>query len=71
VTRVPDARPGPLPQSVWDVAALLAGDTATTRAFLGGLVAGALVGAAIAGTSLVRSRLGPPETRRDSPANRR
>ncbi len=62
---------GALPQAVADAAALLAGDTATSRAFLGGLIAGALVGAAIAGASLVRSRLVPPEARRDIAADRR
>jgi hypothetical protein len=36
---------------------LLGGESTRSRTFMGGLIAGALVGAAIAGTSLVRRRL--------------
>jgi len=43
-----------------DVAELLGGDTQRSRRFLGGLIAGALVGAAVAGSLLVRRR---PATR--------
>jgi hypothetical protein len=39
-----------------DVAELLGGDTQRSRRFLGGLIAGALVGAAIAGSVLMRRR---------------
>lgn len=39
-----------------DLAELLAGDTDRSRRFLGGLLAGALVGAALAGGSLLRRR---------------
>ena len=42
-----------------DLADLLAGDTPRSKRFLGGLVVGALVGAAIAGSSLLRRRQGP------------
>jgi hypothetical protein len=42
-----------------DLAELLGGDTPRSRRFLGGLVVGALVGAAIAGSSLLRRRQGP------------
>jgi len=39
-----------------DLAALLEGDSARSRRFLGGLMVGALVGAAVAGGSLFRRR---------------
>jgi hypothetical protein len=39
-----------------DLAELLAGETPRSRRFLGGLVVGALVGAALAGGSLLRRR---------------
>ena len=42
-----------------DLAELLGGDTPRSRRFLGGLVVGALVGAALAGGSLLRRRQGP------------
>jgi hypothetical protein len=65
VSHQADGRHGTLAQAVTDVAELLAGETATSKTFMGGLIAGALVGAAIAGASLVRSRLGLPEGRRE------
>lgn len=51
-----DRRPtGPRPLgNLADLAALLAGETPRSRRFLGGLVAGALVGAAIAGSTIWR-----------------
>jgi hypothetical protein len=39
------------------LADLLGGESSRSKRFLGGLVAGALVGAAIAGTSFLRRRL--------------
>lgn len=39
-----------------DLAELLGGDTDRSKRFLGGLVVGALVGAALAGGSLLRRR---------------
>jgi hypothetical protein len=46
-----------------DLAELLAGETPRSRRFLGGVVAGALVGAALAGSALLRRRQGhvPPD----------
>jgi hypothetical protein len=41
-----------------DLAELFGGESARSRKFLGGLVIGALVGAAVAGGSLVRRRTG-------------
>jgi hypothetical protein len=54
VTRIaPDPRPlGGLA----DLAELLGGESDRSRRFLGGLVAGALVGAAVAGAALFRAR---------------
>lgn len=43
-----------------DLAELLGGETPRSRRFLQGLVAGALVGAAIAGSSLLRRRRKEP-----------
>jgi hypothetical protein len=45
-----------VPTPLAEVLELLAGESATSRAFLGGVVLGALVGAALAGASLVRDR---------------
>jgi hypothetical protein len=65
------ARPtGPRPLgSVADLAELLGGESPSSRRFLGGVVVGALVGAAIAGSTVLRGRrrrlAGP---RKDSPA---
>jgi len=42
--------------SIGELADLLGGESDRSRRFLGGLVAGALVGAAIAGSALVRRR---------------
>ncbi len=50
------SRSSALSEAIAEAAELLAGDSAPSRAFLGGLVAGALVGAAVAGASLLRSR---------------
>jgi hypothetical protein len=48
---------GPRPLgALADLAELLAGDTPRSRRFLGGLAAGALVGAALAGAALLRRR---------------
>ncbi|MHB8959345.1 MAG: hypothetical protein ACYDAN_06940 [Candidatus Limnocylindrales bacterium] len=45
-----------LPAPIAEALELLAGETATSRTFLGGVVLGALVGAAVAGASLWRHR---------------
>jgi len=53
--------PGPRPLGgLADLAELLGGDTQRSRRFLGGLVVGALVGAAVAGGSLLRRRKDRP-----------
>ena len=50
-------RTGPRPLGpVADLADLLAGDTPASRTFVTGLIAGALVGAALAGGSWIRRR---------------
>lgn len=55
-----DARPEAgrvdLPTPLAEALELLAGESATSRTFLGGVVLGALVGAAVAGASLWRHR---------------
>jgi hypothetical protein len=57
--RVTRARVTPAPLGeLADLAALLSGDSERSKRFLGGLVAGALVGAAIAGAALLRRRTG-------------
>jgi hypothetical protein len=49
--------PRPVPiGGLEDLADLLGGDSDRSRRFLGGLIAGALVGAAVAGSALVRNR---------------
>lgn len=45
-----------LPPQVAEALDLLAGESTTSRSFVGGLVLGALVGAAIAGSSALRHR---------------
>ncbi len=45
-----------LPAPLAEALELLAGESATSRTFLGGVVLGALVGAAVAGASLWRHR---------------
>ncbi len=48
---------GPRPLgNLADLAELLRGDTPASRTFLGGLAAGAIVGAVVAGGSLLRRR---------------
>jgi uncharacterized integral membrane protein len=47
-----------LSQIVSEATALAAGESPASRVFLGGVVAGALVGAAVAGAALVRWRGG-------------
>jgi hypothetical protein len=44
--------------SLADLADLLGGESDRSRRFLGGVVAGALVGAALAGATLLRRRAG-------------
>lgn len=57
---VPIRPTGPRPLGgLADLADLLAGDTPSSKRFLGGLIAGALVGAAVAGGSLLRRRRRP------------
>jgi hypothetical protein len=58
------AADGDLPAPLAEVLELLAGESATSRTFLGGVVLGALVGAAIAGASFVRHRAPGPGKRR-------
>ena len=45
-----------VPAGLVALADLLGGESSRSKRFLGGLVAGALVGAALAGTSLLRRR---------------
>lgn len=47
-----------LPAPLAEVLELLAGESAASRTFIGGLVLGALVGAALAGGTLVRRATG-------------
>jgi hypothetical protein len=55
--RPPTPAVGPRPLgALADLAELLAGDTPRSRRFLGGVVVGALVGAALAGGTLLRRR---------------
>jgi hypothetical protein len=46
----------PLSTALTDAAGLLSGDSGTSRRFIAGLVIGALVGAAVAGSSFIRAR---------------
>ncbi len=48
----------PVPGGLAEVMDLLGGESEGSRRFLGGLIAGALVGAALAGTALLRRRGG-------------
>jgi hypothetical protein len=48
--------PSSTPDPFAAVSELLGGETQRSRRFLGGLIAGALVGAAVAGSVLVRRR---------------
>jgi hypothetical protein len=60
--RGPSARSaGDPPGLLADVAELLGGESARSRRFLGGLIVGALVGAALAGGSLRRRRAPVPD----------
>lgn len=52
-----------VPGGLEDLADLLGGDSDRSRRFLGGVIAGALVGAAVAGSALLRRR-GDPRGRR-------
>ncbi len=54
-TVTPGRDPRPL-GGLADLADLLGGESEQSRRFLGGLIAGALVGAAVAGAALVRRR---------------
>jgi hypothetical protein len=59
--------PSSTPDPFAAVAELLGGETQRSRRFLGGLIAGALVGAAVAGSVLVRRR---PMVRQVPPGRR-
>ena len=48
----------PIPGGLADLGELLGGESDRSRRFLGGLIAGALVGAALAGSTLLRRRRG-------------
>lgn len=48
--------PRTAPERLTELADLLGGDSARSRKFLGGLVIGALVGAAVAGTAALARR---------------
>ena len=48
----------PVPGGLAELADLLGGESDGSRRFLGGLIAGALVGAALAGTAFLRRRGG-------------
>ena len=52
----------PVPGGLAELADLLGGESERSRRFLGGLIAGALVGAALAGTALLRRRGGGSQT---------
>ena len=56
-----DARLDPAPEGlsgvVADVVDWLSGDSPSSRTFIGGLVAGAVLGAALAGASFVQARV--------------
>ena len=54
------------PAALMALADLLGGESSRSKRFLGGLVAGALVGAAVAGTSFLRRRL-PRTSNGDNP----
>ncbi len=51
-----DLAPTRLRAGLADAADLLAGDSAVSRTFIGGLVLGALAGAVLAGATLARTR---------------
>ena len=56
---VPSRSTAPRPLGgLGDLAELLGGDSDRSRRFLGGLAAGALIGAALAGATLLRRRRG-------------
>lgn len=62
----PSRPTGPRPLgALADLAELLGGDSQRSRRFLGGVIAGTLVGAALAGSALLRRR--PPDDRGDGP----
>ncbi len=48
--------PGTAPARLTELAELLGGESTRSRRFLGGLVIGALVGAAVAGTAAISRR---------------
>ena len=56
MSREHEERDAPMPPAVADVVELLSGQSGASKTFLGGLIAGALVGAAVAGSGFLRRR---------------
>jgi hypothetical protein len=65
--RARSVSPAAVPAGMEALADLLGGESSRSKRFLGGLVAGALVGAALAGTSYLRRRAPRSVTGADRP----
>lgn len=63
-TRVPAPVRDTAPARLAELADLLGGESSRSKRFLGGIVAGALAGAAVAGIAALRRRDGSPPDRR-------
>jgi hypothetical protein len=61
VSRLPTPARDTAPARLAELADLLGGESSRSKRFLGGLVVGALAGAALAGASLLTRRRGPDE----------